>query len=120
MAAGLDLYSSMETCIQPGEVERIFTGISVEIPSGSYGRIAERSSFAIKNLSICGGVIDGDYRGEIIVLMRNCSKEPRIIYKHQKVAQLILTQIIFPKLEIVGELSTTERGENGFGSSGVY
>ena len=74
---------------------------------------------ALKNLSVTGGVIDRDYRGEIVVLLQNYSENTYVIKKHQKVAQLIVTQILYSKIKIVEDLSPTERGHSAFGSSGL-
>ena len=116
-SAGLDLFASEEIQIEPGKIQQIKTGISMAIPEDSYGRIAERSSLALKGLTIIGGVVDRDYRGEIIVILKNCTQKPVMIQKHQKIAQLIITKVYFSKIEIVEELNTTERGEKRFGWS---
>ena len=118
-SAGLDLFSIMDVCIPPTTVGMVKTGIAIILSEGTYGRIADKSSMALKNLCVCAGVIDFDFRGEIIVLLRNFSPDTHVIKKHQKVAQLIVTQIHYPKVIVVEELSTTERGCSGFGSSGL-
>ena len=117
-SAGLDLYSINDVSIPAGAVGMIKTGIAIILPEGSYGRIADKSSMAMKNLSVTGGVIDYDYRGEIIILLRNFSSDTHVIKKHQKIAQLIVTYISYPRVVVVEELSSTERGCSGFGSSG--
>ena len=117
-SAGLDLFAVEEIIIQPGDIGQIKTGIAMELPEGSYGRIADRSSYALKNLHVVGGVLDESFRGEIIVLLRNFSPDPYKVKKHEKMAQIIVTKIFYSKIEVVAELSSTDRGEQGFGSSG--
>lgn len=117
-AAGYDLYSSRIYAVPPRGRCLIKTDISLEIPTGHYGRIAPRSGLALKHgLDVGGGVIDSDYRGNIGVILFNHTDEPFFIAKWDKIAQIIIIPIITPVLEEVVELTETERGENGFGST---
>ena len=119
LAAGNDLYSIERTTISPNSIARIRTGIALEMPKYHYGRLADRSSMAIRGLQIVGGVIDCDYRGEIVVLMRNNTNRKVSFGKGNKIAQFILTKISYCSFREVDFFSSnTERGRRGFGSSG--
>jgi dUTP pyrophosphatase len=94
------------------------TGLSVAIPSGFYGRIAPRSGLAVNyGIDVLAGVIDSDYRGEIMCVLINHGEEPIHIENGRRVAQLIVESIITPIAEWTDELDETERGSRGFGSS---
>jgi deoxyuridine 5'-triphosphate nucleotidohydrolase len=113
---GYDLYSLQDITIPGKGLAVISTGISLAIPKGHYGRIATRSSMAKVGVFVVGGVIDPDYRGEIKVCLLN-HKDNYIIEKGDRIAQLILEKAsILPVEE--RELDETDRGENGFGSTG--
>lgn len=118
-AAGYDLYSA-ENCRIPGwDRSKIGTKIAIKIPPGHYGRIAPRSSMAWKNKTdVCAGVLDEDYRGEVIVILANHDDHDLIIEKGDRIAQLIIERISHPIIEEVDSLDETERGEGGFGSTG--
>lgn len=97
----------------------ISTGVSLAIPKGYYGRVAPRSGLSCKGIDIGAGVVDSGYRGEIKVLFINNSTESYIIKSGDKIAQIVLTRIMnSPKLEAVDELPSSERGADGFGSTG--
>ena len=120
-SAAFDLYAYTEAPLEPCETFKYKTGIALEIPEGSVGLIFPRSGLSTKfgiRLSNCVGVIDSDYRGEIIVALHNDSYESYMIYRGDRIAQLMIVDI--PKIEIeeVAELSDTKRGIGGFGSSG--
>ena len=89
-AAGLDLYSTIETMVQPGDSVLVKRGIALELPPGSYGRIAPRSSLAIRGIETGAGVIDRDLRGEVKVLLRNHSDVDLRIYKGDRIAQVVI------------------------------
>ena len=123
-AAGYDLYattSKMMQIIRPGSTSKISTGISLEIPDGYFGAIFARSSLATNKgvrLANSVGVIDSDYRGELIVALHNDSDTDVVIQKGDRIAQLVIIpyqSIDFVETEILGD---TERGSGGFGSSG--
>jgi dUTP pyrophosphatase len=119
-AAGYDLASSENCVIKPTEVYTVSTGLSVEIPEGHYGRIAGRSSLASKNyITVGGGVIDRDYRGEIKVILFNSSATNFNINVGDRIAQLILEKYSSFPVEEVDSLSDTIRGTGGFGSTGA-
>jgi dUTP pyrophosphatase len=95
------------------------TGIAVAVPGGCYGRVAPRSGLALKNgIDIGAGVIDEDYRGEVGVILFNLNSEPFEVKKSDRIAQFICERIVYPQLEEVDELDSTERGAGGFGSTG--
>ena len=117
-AAGYDLYANEDMTIVNTEFTLVNTGVSVAIPSGYYGRIAPRSGLAAKHgVIIGGGVIDKDYRGELKVLM-SCLQGLYEVSRGERIAQLILEKITTPELEIVTSLDDTDRGSDGFGSTG--
>ena len=116
-AAGLDLHSTIETMVQPGDSVLIKTGIALELPRGSYGRVAPRSSLAIRGIETGAGIIDRDFRGEVKVLLRNHSDVDLRIYKGDRVAQLVVEKILEVNVNCVEELTSTARGARGFGYS---
>ena len=113
-SAGLDLYSSVDVCIEIGSIKKINTGICVSLPENSYGSIRDKSSLAAKELLTLGGVIDNDYTGEIIIIMTSLI-EPIKIKQGQKIAQLIVSNIMHPEMKLVKFLKSTERNDKGFG-----
>lgn len=116
-SAGVDIYLMEDLQIAPGEQKVMGTGIAIEIPSGYYGQLAVRSSFAIKGLTVEGGVIDSDYRDELKVIFRNQgSQEIREEKGGKAVAQLLIVKIGLIDVEEVEKLTTTER-KGGFGST---
>jgi len=122
-AAGADLYACLDetVSIAPGETVWVGTGIALEVPKGCAGLIYARSSLGVKRgLAPANkvGVIDSDYRGEIRVVLLNHSKEVQTVSPGERVAQLIITPVLTPEYEEVAELTDTERGVGGFGSTG--
>lgn len=118
--AGYDLYACEEKVVAKGEWTRVETGIRVEIPSDHYGRIAPRSGLTVKSGVLIGaGVIDGDYRGTLKVVLLNHGSEVLNIRKGDRVAQLILEKIITPEVQVVESLGRSERNDQGFGSTGI-
>jgi dUTP pyrophosphatase len=117
-SAGLDLYATQAYSIAPQTTRRIPTGLSVQIPNGYFGKIYDRSSLAIQQIITLGGIIDSDYRGELIVILFNLSSETFCIQKGDRIAQLICSPYIGNTYVETSELSFTERGAKGFGSSG--
>lgn len=119
-SAGYDLCSAIDTAVEPGGRLAIPTELSVELTEGHYGRVAPRSGLAMKKgINVGAGVLDSDYRGKIAVILFNHSDELFSIKTGDRIAQLIIECIITPKVEEVEELGSTERGEGGFGSTGV-
>lgn len=122
-AAGADLYACLSepVTIMPGEIGWIPTGIALEVPRGCAGLIYARSSLGVKRgLAPANkvGVIDSDYRGEIRVVLLNHGKEPQTITHGERIAQFVITPVITPAFKEVSELSSTDRGTGGFGSTG--
>ena len=95
----------------------IKTGLAIELPAGTYGRIAPRSSLAIRGIETGAGVVDRDFRGEVKVLLRNWSDDDLRVYKGDRVAQLVVERILEVGVNHVGDLSETQRGNRGFGYS---
>ena len=117
-SAGIDLYSSVDVCIEVGSIKKINTGICVSLPENSYGSIRDKSSSAAKGLLTLGGVIDNDYTGEIIIVMTSLI-EPIKIKQGQKIAQLIVSNILYPEIKLVKFLKSTERNDKGFGEMDI-
>lgn len=122
-AAGADLYACLETevTIAAGETAFIPTGLAMEIPRGCAGLIYARSGLACKRgLAPANkvGVIDSDYRGEFMIALHNHGRIPQTICHGERVAQLIITPVVIPCYQEVEELSDTDRGAGGFGSTG--
>ena len=112
-SAGLDLYSSIDVNIDINSIKKINIGICISLPENSYGSIRDKSSLAAKGLLTLGGVIDNDHKGEIIAIMASLI-EPIKIKKGQKIAQLIVSNIMFLEIKLVKHLKDTERNNKGF------
>ena len=123
-AAGADLYALTggETVrFKPGETKMIHTGIAVEIPEGYAGLVYARSGIATKRgLAPANkvGVIDSDYRGEVMVSLHNHSNEEQEIADGERIAQLVIAPFLAAEFTECDELTDTQRGEGGFGSPG--
>lgn len=122
-AAGADLYACLDepVTVLPGASAWIPTGIALEVPKGCAGLVYARSGLSTKRgLAPANkvGVIDSDYRGEIKVVLYNQSKEAQTIQPGERIAQFVVTPVLTPAYEEVAELSDTERGTGGFGSTG--
>lgn len=123
-AAGADLYACMDEplTIRAGTTEFVHTGLALEIPEGLAGLVYARSGLACKRgLAPANkvGVIDSDYRGEIMVALYNHSSEDITLDSGERVAQLVITPYIHAEYEETEELGDTSRGEGGFGSTGT-
>lgn len=121
-AAGADLRSIEPVEIASGETVMIHTGLALEIPAGYAGLIYARSGMAVKKgLAPANkvGVIDSDYRGEIMVALHNHSEMPAGIEAGERIAQIVITQLPSVVYEESEELDETERGSGGFGSTGM-
>ena len=116
-AAGYDLYSHTSGILPPGSWATIPTGVAMEIPPGCYGAVRGRSSI-LKRGMIVDGTIDEDYRGEVYVMIYNTSDDAQNIIQGERIAQLVVQRYEGAPVEIVEELSKTERGDKGFGSTG--
>ena len=121
-AAGADLYSDEEAfTVAPGETRLVHTGLSMEIPEGYGGFVHARSGMATKRgLAPANkvGVIDADYRGEIMVALHNHSNAPQTVEAGERVAQLVIAPFLKAEFEETDELTETDRGAGGFGSTG--
>ncbi|XP_050547241.1 deoxyuridine 5'-triphosphate nucleotidohydrolase-like [Daktulosphaira vitifoliae] len=120
-AAGYDLRSAYTYTVKAHDKELIKTDIQIKLPRGTYGRIAPRSGLAMKNfIDVGAGVIDEDYRGNVIIVLINHSDHNFSINPGDRVAQLICEKIVYPELKEINNLDETNRGECGFGSSGIH
>lgn len=119
LAAGLDIYAIEDLTLQPGERTLARTGLAVDIPEGYYGRLAPRSGLATQQgLDTLAGVIDADYRGEIRCLLYNAGDEAIHLPAQSKICQLIVEKIITPTAVWADDITETDRGSGGFGSTG--
>ncbi len=121
--AGMDLYSIKDDIIEPLIWKLIPTGLACELPEGTEGQVRSKSGIALKNgvfVLNTPGTVDENYRGEIGVVLYNLNtKEPFVIKKGQKIAQYVINAIEYVDTIEVEELDTTDRGEGGFGSTGL-
>ena len=102
-AAGCDFYALKDVVLNPGETQKIPTGISMEVPFGFYVRIEDRSGLGIKGIHKVAGIIDSDYRGEILIVLHNTTKEVYKIEKHDRIAQGIISpvsQVVFREVSV--------------------
>ena len=126
--AGMDVYAAEGIWLTAGEVTKVPTGIAIEIRAATgnssmltkqFMKLESRSGLASKGIVVVGGVLDLGYRGEVVVLLRNTTKEDYYIAKHDRIAQGIVHEIPFISAIVeADELEDSERGESGFGSSG--
>lgn len=122
-AAGADLYACLEesVVIGPGETVMIPTGLAMELPKGTAGLVYARSGLACKqDLAPANkvGVVDSDYRGEFFIALHNHGKQVRTVSHGDRIAQLVITPVIRPAYREADELTETNRGTGGFGSTG--
>ena len=123
-SAGMDLYACIDEAITiaPHEIKLIPTGIAIALESAEYvAYLYARSGLAIKHgiaPANCVGVIDSDYRGEVCVGLVNQTNEPFTIEPEERIAQMVISPVVLPEIEVVDELDDTERGVGGFGSTG--
>lgn len=114
-----DLYADEDITIPPYSVGKISTGLAFEAPEGFYFRILPRSGMSSKGYIVTAGVVDNQYRGDIIVALYNSTSEPYVVYQGDKIAQVEMRNFHQMDMEEVQELSDDgSRGSNGFGSSG--
>eukprot|EP00435_Cladocopium_sp_Y103_P035264 s2015_g9.t1 len=118
-SAGLDLSACENYKVGDGDYLLIKTGIAVELPRGTYGRLASRSSMASMGVEVSAGVIDRDFRGEIKVLLHNQSGRDFWVRRGDRIAQLIVERMMEVEIHQVESLSETSRGRMGFGSTGM-
>lgn len=119
----LEVTNGIPVLVDPGQTVFFKTGLAMEIPDGYYGAIYARSGLATKQglrPANCVGVIDSDYRGEIMVALHNDSKyDSRFVKNGDRIAQLIVSPYLFVDFEESDDLDDTERGDGGFGHTGV-
>lgn len=120
--AGYDIRSNEHLVLLPGEQGLVCTGLHVEIPAGMVGILKDRSSMARAGLRVSGGVIDSSYRGEIKVVLENRSTTPFTIIVNDRIVQMVVVGChteSTSQVDTIEQLSASERGESGFGSTGA-
>jgi len=122
-SVGFDIAAclSADVVIPPGETRMIGSGLAITLDPGYAAFIYARSGLGIKRGVIpanCVGVIDSDYRGEIIVGLKNTSDEPFAVYDGDRIAQMVIARCELPEIAVIGDLDETPRGSGGFGSTG--
>lgn len=122
-AAGYDIYAvnTEDFVVKKGETLMVKTGLAFVLPDGYFGGIFARSGLASKQgirPANCVGVIDSDYRGELMVPLHNDTDKDQTLKAHERIAQLVILPYLAVEFEETEELSETERGEGGFGSTG--
>lgn len=123
-SAGYDLSACLAQplTIPPGETRMVPTGLAIQLPEGTAGMVYPRSGLASKfgiTLINAVGVIDSDYRGELKVPLHNHGNAPFLLHHGDRMAQLVVTPVLFPSVEEVSQLTQTHRGTGGFGSTGI-
>ncbi len=118
-SAGYDLYAAETTDCLPGKVTMVPIGIATELPAGHAALVWDRSGMGKKGLTVFGGVIDEDYRGEWWVMLFNSTSENYVVNWRDRVAQFVLQEVMQVPVEEVQELTDTQRGEKGFSSTGL-
>lgn len=123
-ASAMDLVAAIDEdiIIPSGEIKIIPTGIAIELPHNTEAQVRSRSGLAIKKgIAVVNGIgtIDEDYRGEICVGLINLSKEDFTIQRGDRIAQMAIMEVLKPQIEVLDELSETQRADGGFGSTGV-
>lgn len=118
----LDLSSISDIIIPPGESSLINTGICIELPPNTEAQIRPRSGLALYNkITVLNapGTIENGYRGEIKIILINHGKQPFKVEKGMRIAHMVINPIVHVKVEVVKEISATERGDGGFSSTGL-
>ena len=116
--AGLDLYSREELIIPAGGSVTFDTGVHIELPQGTVGMLKSKSGLNVNHGIVSEGVIDVGYTGSIRAKLYNHSDVAYAVCRGDKITQLVIMPYIAPEIEVVDELDATDRGDNGFGSSG--
>lgn len=117
-AAAYDLYALESAMLTPHVRVTVKTGIAMQIPKGHVGLVRDRSSMGKQGITVVGGVIDSDYRGELMVMLVNLVHQSVVILPGDKIAQILILPVHTPELEEVVELDASSRGDKGFGSTG--
>ena len=118
-AAGLDVFSAYDYVISPGKRIKVLTDLAIDIPKGYYGRMAPRSGLSLTHcIDVGAGVVDSDYRGNVGIVLINNGESEFVVKRGDKIAQMILTKYMEDVIILeVLNLSVTERGDKGFGST---
>lgn len=124
-AAGMDVCAAVDQAVvlEPGDIKLVPTGLYVAVPGGYEIQVRPRSGLALKHgLTVVNapGTIDGDYRGEVGIILGNIGREPITITRGMRVAQLVVAAVAQADVELVDELPRTARGDGGFGHSGTH
>ena len=120
--SGMDLYAISETFVPIRGQVLVKTGISIQLPPGTEAQIRPRSGLALKHgigVANSPGTVDEGYRGEIGVILENHGESAFMVAKGMKIAQMVICPVLRPEIEIVDNLSETQRGSGGFGSTGI-
>lgn len=118
--SGMDLFSNENTILHPKQNQLISTGIAIQLPYGFEGQVRSKSGLSLKdNIRVFGGIgtIDSNYRGEVLVHLENVSFRAFEIRKGDKIAQLVLSPVVYGHYELVDKLDETSRNDKGFGST---
>jgi dUTP pyrophosphatase len=123
-ASGMDIRACLESpvTLDPGQIKLIPTGLSLSIPTGYEVQIRPRSGLALKHgigMVNGPGTIDSDYRGEVGIILINWGNAPFVVRMGDRIAQMVLAKVYRADFECVADLDTTQRGEGGFGHSGI-
>lgn len=119
--AGVDLHSTEDYLLKPGDRVLVSTGIKVAVPNGYVGLIWDRSGLAVKNsLHVLAGVVDSGYRGEVCVVLKNLGHEDFKVTKGMRIAQMLIQPVASATIEESDLLDETSRNEGGFGSTGTH
>ena len=129
-SGGFDLYSAESVEVPPAQCDQdglvevgralVSTGIEIELPTGTVGRVASRSGVSVKsNVEVGAGWIDSDYRGTLMVELKNLSSRPFSVQQGDRIAQLVILPVVDAEVRVVTTLNETERGGSGFGSTGT-
>lgn len=121
-SSGLDLHSIDTMTLRPGNTYTLMTGLAVELPQGTEGQVRPRSGLARRHgITVLNapGTIDEDYTGEIGVILVHHGKKNLLISEGDRIAQLVVAPVVYPKASWAEEIKETERGSDGFGSTGV-
>lgn len=117
--AGLDCYSNEDTYVEAGETRKVALGFAIELPNGFEMQIRGRSGVSLKGILCHTGTIDAGYRGEVSCILTNLTRHPFLISKGDRIAQAVISRYIYVALTPAAILNSSERGSNGFGSTGV-
>jgi dUTP pyrophosphatase len=118
--AGLDLFSVVDTVLEPGTAFAVPTGIQTSIPGGFVGLIWDKSGISLSGVHRLAGVVDAGYRGEIKVVMINLGKDDFTVSKGMKIAQMLIQPVAAVTVNETDDLDDSDRGEGGFGSTGRF